>query len=361
MDWCAMSRKPIHPATLAATLAMIGTGKNWPTKTRIVLAIGAYEGGAWMTAGDVADITGISTARVRKLLAELTDARVLLRDGGGGGRVFWTEVNPDPTMWRWVPWVHDRRGLAMRLNDHLANARRGALRRFIARPMWERCRDAQRALLVERSGSVKGSSSRANRARDDEASGAVGETSSRAQDVRSDPLASAESAAEEAMPRSPLPKKLLLGKSGDEEVVVGDGDEPTTTPIVITQVEGLPAAKAVLIARALPGREGRKYLAPAKEAQLAELVRAHGRDAVCDTLRSIAVDQVPGMLDATAAALHTEPLDPAEQARRTEERADTIRQLLLVDELDDDYRASLMDELAGCENGGAAASGGTGL
>jgi hypothetical protein len=120
------------------------------SKVHLVSVVGAYEAGRWIDSGEAAHELGLSPARCRQLLRELADARVILRDGGGGGRRFWCEVNPDVFAWR-VEWRVSRHELADRLARHDALVATGPIRRFIARPMYARCGDAIARLWSARS------------------------------------------------------------------------------------------------------------------------------------------------------------------------------------------------------------------
>ncbi|HJW59781.1 MAG TPA: hypothetical protein VJ931_09135 [Actinomycetota bacterium] len=135
----------ISPADVSALLSMIDP--SWAARVPVVQAIAAIEGGDWWSAPDVADLTGRTPGRCRQLLAELAEARVILRDGGPGGRRFWCEVNPDWRSWA-VPWRHPRRVVRQKLADIRERRSISALHRFIASPMSSRCAEINASLIA---------------------------------------------------------------------------------------------------------------------------------------------------------------------------------------------------------------------
>jgi hypothetical protein len=127
--------QPISPADVSALLSMIEP--SWASRVPVVQAIASIEGGDWWSAPDVADLTGRTPGRARQQLAELAEARVILRDGGTGGRKFWCEVNPDWRRWD-VPWRHPVRVVRQKLADIRERRSASALQRFIASPKHSR-------------------------------------------------------------------------------------------------------------------------------------------------------------------------------------------------------------------------------
>ncbi len=116
-----------------------GGTPGWPTKGGIVLAIGAQRLGGWFTAEDAAEHVGRARGTCARLLAQLDDERVILRDPGvggegrrGGGVRYWVEVNPRWEDWH-VRWRVPRRVVRQRAVLMHEMTQESALRRFFAR------------------------------------------------------------------------------------------------------------------------------------------------------------------------------------------------------------------------------------
>src|SRR3546814_4925415 len=116
-----MTAAPLSLPDVVQLMALVEPGGKsgcaWGTKSRMILALATYVDGGWFNAPDAARLTGISEGRARRLLAELADQRVIVRDGGheaGRQKVFWCEVNPEWRRWE-VAWSMPLRDVETRL------------------------------------------------------------------------------------------------------------------------------------------------------------------------------------------------------------------------------------------------------
>lgn len=106
---------------------------GWERRWAIVGLVASFPEGTWLDGGDVATMVGGNAARARVQLLELTKAKVLERDGGGGGRKFWYRLNPRWRDWR-VRWRHDLREVEQRLAWWRERVDRHPLDAISARP-----------------------------------------------------------------------------------------------------------------------------------------------------------------------------------------------------------------------------------
>lgn len=294
-----MAHEPIPVATLAAFLPLVAPHRNWSTKRELVSTIGSYEGGVWFNAPDAAEWLGLSASRCRQLLADLERDRVILRDSGDGGRVFWCEVNPDLTAWR-VPWRVTPRRLRERLVWHAEQVMIGPGERLIARPMWRRCPDVIARLIGARSDLTGGASSRANGPRDD-GGGAEAHRAHKGARSRGVPRIVQEQAMRSVGGPGGVPTSAR-GFDSRPPHAAGDAGEEERSRVTAGEFE---RARRAVLARTITASGGRRFINGAPKDRLLELIAAHGIEAVVIGTERVPVETylVPHFIDALADVL----------------------------------------------------------
>jgi hypothetical protein len=281
--------EPIPAAVACVLVAMIGRGDGWPSKAAIVLLIAGHEGGGWFTSNDLADYTGRTPGPCRRALQELEAERVVLRDGGEGGRLFWCELNPEWEAWR-VPWRFPIRVMRQRVAYARQEAAQSAMERFIARPYVARYpRISARLVARDKAARIAAEShlSRAMVARDNGARpeahraktggfGVRGGVSSRAMVARDNSALGRVVESPRSVPASASdPDNRLFSAAG--HVVHG----------IAVDEAAWQRARRIVLQRTVGPQGRRPFLAGAVARQLAELVAAHDVDrleAAADTI-----------------------------------------------------------------------------
>lgn len=268
--------EPISTADVSALLSMIEP--SWAANAPVVQAIAAIEGGDWWTAPDVADLTGRTPGWCRKLLAKLSEARVVLRRGSGpNGKRFWCEVNPEWQRWQ-VPWRHPLRVVRQKLADIRERRSIPALQRFIASPMHSRSAEIN-ALLCSRDNAQKealeAALSRLHGSRDN-ASGPKPIATPRSRDrgagyrdsmgVAINPPPASSSSTYSSRSTEPSTTQAPEGPPEDQAPDVDRGE--------------LARARTAVLARCLGPNGRRPYLAPKLATQLQRLLAHAGVDEV---------------------------------------------------------------------------------
>lgn len=131
--------QPLSLPDVALLVAMVNpggrSGRAWPTKARLILALATYPDGGWWNAPDAERLTGVPRNFARELLAELEAQRVIVRRGRDGherSKVFWCELNPDWRRWV-VEWALEERDVELRLGWNQTDRVRHPLERLFSR------------------------------------------------------------------------------------------------------------------------------------------------------------------------------------------------------------------------------------
>lgn len=295
---------PLPAADVCTLVALIEKRNGWQTKADIISLVGGRVGGDWFTSTEVADYVDRNHGTCRRALQALEGARVILRDGGDGGRRFWCELNPDWEAWR-VPWRFPLKDIRRLLAYAQAQADRPPVARLIARPYGARY-PAVIARLGMRDEHLKTSArtelSRVSYARDNGKSTASDRAFERGFGSIRTPVSRA---------------KATRDNSGRGSTTTTDVDQPVVAPGEVL-VEGVRldgqewrSSRQAVLARCVGRAHKKPFLNGEPARHLAELTARHGSAAVVEAAEQLpaGVEMVPGFVEQLADILdgHQQP------------------------------------------------------
>lgn len=297
------------------------------------------------------------------MLGELVEERVILRRLQSGRRPGWCEVNPDVAAWRAVAWAHDPATIEARVALHEKRLRdtSTALERLVSRPIGATQPDLVARLIAARLAPDVTPLSRADEARHNGLSVAA----CRAPMGR-DTLNSLSRAHGRGTTSGRPPAVPYSGQDPNRVVVDGDGasaEQPAAERIEVDEA-ALTEMRRLILARAVPGIGGRKFVNGRPLVELTALVARYPLERLRAVLdEAPAGEQVPGlvrwMADNAEPPPELEPPAPVDEGRRLANRAAVLESQVIAlrrqaeqcdaegaPEVGDSYRA----ELSECEN-----------
>ena len=291
-------RAPLSCDESLALLAMIDRREgNWNDRLSVLMYVARYPGGDWMSSREIGEWTGLPPGSVRNLLAELVDARIVLR---WGTKPKWCELNPAVHEWRGVPWTASEFTIRQRLAFHADRAEISTETRFFARHM------AARSAAVFARGRLGTLARIARDGARDPRGDSLGEPKRESRGLGRADRALYGRADTAGSSRETPASRAVIAALPQQQFSSGDG--ASESPPVELERTGGAELDAAIIARgcdivfrvAAAGPNGRKFIAERIRREIADLIATYDIDAFRSAAVAVAGvgQQVPAVVDA---------------------------------------------------------------